>query len=345
MHARVYHDLFPSIVAPEHLFAAWEEFRKGKRSRTDVQEFAMRLEENVFSLHRDLACGNYRHGPYSAFTICDPKQRLIHKALVRDRIVHHAIFKVLAPLFESTFIAHSFSCRVGKGTHRAVSALETMLQQASRNGTRNCFALKCDVYRFFASVDHEILLSLLRRRIGDRRAMELLTEIITSFGAVKGLPIGNLTSQLFANVYLSELDQFIKHHLRVRHYVRYTDDFVIVSDDMEYLRKLIPAIGAFLRDALHLSLHPQKVTIRKYRQGVDFLGYVLLPRHRMLRTRTKRRTFRKLRSCVSECRNGRRSAESVEGSLCSYLGVLSHADAYLLAQSLRNRYWFWMHSC
>jgi retron-type reverse transcriptase len=351
MHTRVYHDLFPSIVAPEHLFAAWEEFRNGKRSRADVQAFAMRLEENIFSLHRDLACGNYRHGSYSAFTICDPKQRLIHKAPVRDRIVHHAIFSALNPLFESSFIAHSYSCRVGKGTHRAVSALESMLRKGSRNQRKPCFALKCDVHRFFASVDHAILLGMLEKKIKDEALMRLLREIIGSFSSdlapfgCKGIPIGNLTSQLFANVYLNEFDQFMKHALNVKHFIRYTDDFVVVSDDEQHLRMLLPSIRSFLSEILHLTLHPHKVTIRKFKQGIDFLGYVLLPHHRVLRTKTRRRMLRKLHEKAVASSAGLVSKERAEQSLHSYLGVLSHADCYRLSQKLRNRCWFWMHSC
>jgi RNA-directed DNA polymerase len=130
---------------------AWEEFRRGKGSRKDVQEFEWRLEQNILSLCRDLRAHSYRHGPYSAFTICDPKQRRIHKATVRDRVLHHAVFSALNPIFEPTFIAHSFSCREGKGTHKAVSALEKWLRQVSRNYRYPCFALKCDIHQFFAS--------------------------------------------------------------------------------------------------------------------------------------------------------------------------------------------------
>lgn len=321
----VYKHIFDQTVSPEHLFFAWEEFKKGKTSRKDVQTFEWKLEEHIFQLHRDLAAKTYRHGLYHAFHICDPKQRQIHKATVRDRIVHHAVFAGLNPIFEPTFIAHSFSCRKGKGTHKGVDALETMLRKVSRNHTRSCFALKCDIHRFFASVDHSILLGILRKKINDDRMMKLLSVIITSFP--EGIPIGNLTSQLFANVYMNEFDQFVKHTLKIKQYIRYTDDFIIVSEDERYLRDLLPFIGAFLDSHLHLVLHPHKVSIRKYRQGIDFLGYVVLPHHRVLRTKTKRRMIRKLEE------------NATEQSLQSYLGVLSHANAFRLAQLLRNRYW------
>ncbi|MDA0375697.1 MAG: RNA-directed DNA polymerase [bacterium] len=310
---KVYKHLFGKITSKETLFTAWEEFRKGKQARKDVQEFERRMEQNLFALHRELAAGTYRHESYSAFTICDPKQRRIHNASVRDRILHHAVFSVL-----------NFSCQKGKGTHKAVNALDGMLKSVSRNGTRPCFVLKCDVHQFFASVDHDILLHIIGRRVKDEKTIALLCEIIGSsfakdpelFGR-KGIPIGNLTSQLFANVYLNEFDQFIKHTLRIKHFVRYTDDFVIVAASREEL-------DAFL----------------KYKQGIDFLGYMLLPHHRMLRTKTERRMMRKLSDRIDSCKAGHISPESVDQSLQSYLGVLSHADCYLLSQDLQNQCWF-----
>ncbi|MEK7218496.1 MAG: reverse transcriptase/maturase family protein [Patescibacteria group bacterium] len=335
---REYTNIFDRVVSPENLFAAWREFRRGKAQRKDVLEFEWKLEEQLLSLHRALASGTYRHDPYADFTIRDPKQRRIHKATVRDRIVHHAIFSVLNPIFEPAFIAHSYSCRVGKGTHRAVDTLERMLRNTSRNHTRPCFALKCDIHKFFASVDHGMLLNFFGNRIKDERAMALLQEIVGSFHTApgKGIPIGNLTSQLFANVYLHELDWFIKHKLRIKHYIRYTDDFVAVAEDEAVLRDLLPPVRLFLHDCLRLQLHPRKVTVRKYRQGIDFLGYVVLPHHRVLRTRTKRRMFRKMREKAEQCERGIILRESMEQSLQSYLGVLSHANAFRLSQDLRN---------
>jgi RNA-directed DNA polymerase len=158
----------------------------------------------------------------------------------------------------------------------------------------------------------------------------------------KGVPIGNLTSQLFANVYMNEFDQFMKHELQVKQYMRYTDDFVIVSEDESYLQSLIPKISEFLRTRLALSLHPGKVFIRKYRQGIDFLGYVSLPDHVATRTKTKRRIDRKLRNRVLRFKNEMTTEESLFTSLNSYLGVFSHADAYEIAEELKNRFWFWM---
>ncbi|MFH0770454.1 MAG: reverse transcriptase domain-containing protein [Candidatus Peregrinibacteria bacterium] len=344
---QVHRNLCERIISTENLFAAWEEFRKGRQGRKDVQDFERNLEQNLFRLHRELVAGTYRHQPYSAFTICDPKQRRIHKATVRDRILHHAVFTVLNPIFEPTFIAHSFSCRKGKGTHRAVDALDRMLRSVSRNATRHCFVLKCDIHQFFASVDHSALLDILSKRVRDDKTLGLLREIIESFTTNdptifqrKGIPIGNLTSQLFANIYLNEFDQFIKHTLHIKHFVRYTDDFVVVAGTQEELQTTLASIGSFLKERLHLDLHPHKVTIRKYRQGIDFLGYVLLPHHRVLRTKTKQRMLRKLTKRIENCKAGQLPPESVEQSLQSYLGVLSHANCYRLSQDLQNQCWF-----
>jgi len=346
---KVHKCIFQRIATPENLFLAWEEFRKGKNSRKDVQEFEWKLEQNIFSLYRDLQSHQYKHGEYTAFSICDPKQRKIHKASVRDRVLHHAVFKILNPIFEPTFIAHSFSCREGKGTHKAVDALEGWLRKTSRNYTMQCFALKCDIQQFFASVDHAVLLSILAKVIKDDDTLWLLKEIIGSFhtpgypeNELKGIPIGNLTSQLFANIYMNELDQFMKQQLRVKQYIRYTDDFVIVDSDKSKLENLLPPVNKFLKEQLHLSLHPRKIILRKFGQGIDFLGYVILPHHRTLRTRTKRRMFRKLQNRVRSYKTNVGSESSVESSLQSYLGVLSHANTHRIRERLQNQYWFWM---
>ncbi|MGH7156544.1 MAG: reverse transcriptase domain-containing protein [Candidatus Saccharimonadales bacterium] len=319
---KVYKNLYEQIISAENIFLAWDEFRLGKNGRADVMKFEWRLEENIFNLQRQLSDKTYRHGSYHAFYITDPKQRLIHKATVRDRILHHSIFKTLNPIFEPTFITDSFSCRVDKGTHRGVKTLAKMLRQSSNNNTRTCWALKCDIYKFFASVDHAVLLTILQRKIKDERTIDLLVDIIDSFAAngqpCKGLLIGNLTSQLFANIYMNELDQFIKHDLKVKYYLRYTDDFIIVSSDKHYLGNLLPKIEDFLSSSLKLRTHPRKITIRKYISGIDFLGYVILPHYVKLRTKTKRRVL----------------AKANHKNLPSYLGVCSHANTYKLQQEL-----------
>ncbi len=320
---KIYKDVFEKIVSPENLFNSWTNFKHDKRKNFDVQEFEINLEENIFKLHRDLKTGIYKHGGYKPFYVQDPKQRLIHKATVRDRVVHHAVFSVLNTIFESTFIANSFSCRIGKGTHKGVFSLERILRKASKNNTTNCFALKGDIKKFFDNVDHKKFLNILGKKIIDRKTIWLLKEIINSYSASfgKGVPIGNLTSQIFANIYLNEFDQFVKNRLRVRYYLRYTDDFVIVGENKKYLEELIVQIDSFLKNRLKLSLHPNKVCIRKYSQGIDFLGYVVLPYYKVIRTKTKKRITKKLN----------------KENLASYLGVLSHANSFRFKQFLLRK--------
>lgn len=347
---RVYKNLFQQIVSSENLFASWDEFRINKRHKKDVQAFEFKLEQNIFQLHRDLVAKQYRHQTYTGFYIRDPKVRHIHKASVRDRIVHHAVFRILNPIFDRTFIPTSFSCRIDKGVHKGVLMLERMIRAESKNFTRPCFVLKCDVQKFFDSIDHQILLSILRKKIVDPDTLWLLGEIVGSFSTKQanlfdrqGLPIGNLTSQLFANIYMNEFDQFVKNELRLKRYARYTDDFAIISTDKQQLEKLLDPIQVFLKDRLKIGLHPKKIAIRACHQGIDFLGYVALPYHRLMRPKTRKRIFRKLKARISQYRSGLIGELTLSQSLQSYLGVLSHANTHRLSQDLQNQYWFWLH--
>lgn len=181
---KIYKNLFDQIISPENLFSAWDAFKSDKRNKRDVLAFERHLEENIFKLHRQLKNRTYKHGPYTGFYIQDPKQRHIHKATVRDRVLHHAIFSVINPIFEETFIPMSFSCRVGFGTHKGVDILERRARAVAKNGTSDCFVLKCDVQKFFDSVNHEILVSILGKRIKDGETMWLLKSIIESYEAV-----------------------------------------------------------------------------------------------------------------------------------------------------------------
>jgi len=180
---KIYKDIYRRIISPENLFAAWRTFKSDKRNKADVAEFEQNVERHIFQLHRDLRDKIYRHGLYHGFWIHDPKRRRIHKATVRDRVLHHAIFNILNPIFEPTFISTSFSCQVGKGTHKGVQAVSDMLRAESRNDTRTCYALKCDVRKFFDSVDHGTLLRILETRIKDADTCVLLRHIVGSYSA------------------------------------------------------------------------------------------------------------------------------------------------------------------
>jgi len=308
---------FEDIASVENLLEAWSEFVRGKRGKRDVQEFQSRLMDNIFALRNDLVNHGYRHGGYHAFNISDPKPRNIHKAAVRDRLLHHAIHRVLCPFFDRTFIADSFSCRIGKGTHAAINRFRSFSRIVSKNHTRTCWVLKCDIKKFFANIDHEVLMRVLGKRIPDQNLLWLLREIVGSFSTKPGvgLPLGNLTSQLLVNIYMNEFDQFVKHVLRAKYYIRYADDFVFLSHDRAWLETQIQRIGDFLAEKLRLSLHPQKVFIKTFASGVDFLGWVHFPSHRVLRTTTKRRMMKRVRE------------HPTPKTIASYAGMLQHGNA------------------
>lgn len=325
---------YHSIASIENLFEAWHEFQKGKKNRIDVQLFGRNIEDNLFSLQTLLSNKNYGHGKYESFYVNDPKQRHIHKAAVVDRIIHHLLYKYLYWLFDKTFIYDSYSCRLDKGTHRGVKRLEYFARKVSANYRTECWALKCDIRKFFASIDHEILTSLISAKVNDENILWLIKSVVKSFfseqGDGKGMPLGNLTSQIFSNIYLNELDQFVKHDLKVKHYIRYADDFLILSTDRAYLFSCINTLRQFLSAHLKLELHPQKMSVRKLTWGIDFLGYVVLPHYTVPRTKTKRRMYKKLEEA--------RCKSSFNQSLQSYLGYLKHANSYKIMKKIRKQF-------
>jgi retron-type reverse transcriptase len=310
----------------ENLLISWQEFLRGKRKRKDVAEFQVHFMDNIIELHRELAEKTYKHGKYQAFKINDPKPRDIHKASVRDRLVHHAIYKSIYPFLDKKFIFDSYSCRLEKGTHKSINRFRYFGRRVSKNNTRTCWILKCDIRKFFANIDHEILKNILSKHIGDEDALWLILQIVGSFSSEKkyrsGLPLGNLTSQLLVNIYMNEFDQFMKRELKVRYYIRYADDFVIFSKDKNYLEKLTIEISNFLQEKLKLELHPDKVFIKTLHSGVDFLGWTHFPYCRTLRTATKKKMLRSLR----KNRN--------EKMLVSYLGLLYHGNTYTLKKDI-----------
>ena len=317
---------YDDIISVENLLEAWKEFIRGKRKKKDVEEFQYKLMDNILALHRELKQKTYKHGTYEHFKISDPKPRDIHKATVRDRLVHHAIYRILYPFFDCTFISDSYSCRYGKGTHKAMNRFRAFAYKVSQNHTRTAWVLKCDIRKFFASIDQHILLDILATYIPNHDIRNLLKGIILSFcsccnpnpppylscaaahhkyiylniavAIIKcrrvGLPLGNLTSQLLVNIYMNEFDQYVKHKLKARYYVRYADDFVILSPSRQDLAEMLLRIEEFLTLRLNLLVHPHKVFIKTFASGVDFLGWVHFPDHRVLRTSTKRRMLRRL---------------------------------------------------
>jgi retron-type reverse transcriptase len=216
-----------------------------------------------------------------------------------------------------------------------------MIRKVSGNGVRHCYALKMDIRRFFDSIDHDILKGLIRETILDEKVLKIIDKIIDSFMVTKGvgIPLGNVTSQLFANLYLHELDTFIKHTLRERFYLRYCDDFIILSTDVHYLRSLISVIGDFLKKNLLLELHPKKVIVRKLSQGIDFVGYVIFSKYILLRARTSQRMKRRLNEAYIQYLQGDITAVAMDQRLQSYLGILSHANQHTISQAIKNAFW------
>jgi RNA-directed DNA polymerase len=333
---------FEEIINIENFLEAWKEFEKGKKSKKDVQAFSLNLMDNIFSLHNNLSNHTYKHGGYQAFKINDPKPRDIHKATVRDRLLHHAIYLKLYPFFDRTFISDSYSCRIDKGTHKAIDKFRKYFYKVSQNNTRTCWVLKCDIKKFFASIDHKILLGILAGYIPGKNILWLLEEIINSFNA-KGktkvsLPLGNLTSQLFVNIYMNKFDQFIKHNLKAKFYIRYADDFVILSENRKWLKDLILNISRFLKNELNLELHPDKIFIRTFSSGVDFLGVVNFPDHRILRTKTKERMFRNLSLKHKILGESLITEDLFDQSLKSYLGILLHVNGNKIEREIKNNF-------
>jgi len=335
---KIIKDSYKDIISLENLLAAWSEFVRGKRSRADVQRFERNLMANFIALHKDLREGCYNHSPYWPFKITDPKPRNIHKAGVRDRLLHKAIYRVLYPIWDKTFILDSYSCRNKKGTHKAFARLETITRKISKNYTQPCFALKCDIRRFFDSIDHEVLTALLRKRTSDTKLLDLLRNIIGSFelSLGKGMPLGNLTSQLFANVYMDPLDKFAKHKLKAKHYLRYADDFIFLADNPDELMGYFVEINQFLKTNLKLSLHPDKISLRKLEWGIDYVGYVTLPYYNLPRRKTVKRIQKHL---ARDLMDG--DIQSVNNAMPSYLGYLGHANASKLQDDLSQKVMEW----
>ena len=286
--------------------------------------------ENIITLHKDLLSKTYKHASYMPFNISDPKPRNIHKATVRDRLLHHALYKSLYPFFDKTFTADSYSCRVGKGVHKAMERFRDFSNKISKNNTKTVWVLKCDIRKFFASIDHTVLAEIIKEYIPDKDIQWLFEEVVESFHTHTegvGLPLGNLTSQLLVNVYMNKLDQFVKHTVKAKHYIRYADDFVFLSDNKVWLETILHQISLFLQERLKLSLHPDKVFIKTLASGVDFLGWVHFPNYRVVRTVTKRRMWKRLEK-----------TEGKEETVQSYLGLLSHGNAKNIARAIAIQY-------
>lgn len=329
-----YGGLFEKVCDFENLYAAYRRAARGKRYRQDVLDFSRNLERELLALQHELVTRTYRVSPYRTFTIYEPKPRQIAALPFRDRVVQWAVYRVIAPLLEARWIEHSFACRNGKGTLAA--ALQVQWWIRDHRLARGWY-LKMDVAKYFESVPHDRLKAVLRRQIKDPGVLWLLDTIIDSGGQGGcGIPIGNLTSQLFANVYLNELDQYAKHDLKVRLWARYMDDIVVLHHKKEPLRTIRDAVQVFLVERLDLTLNA-KTRIMPIRYGVDFVGKRIWAKKMRLRQSTVRRMRRRLKALRKLWGKRVISVDRLRSSVMSYYGLLRQADCRGLERKLFSR--------
>lgn len=348
--ARTYSNLYPHLITFDNLYLAYQKAARGKRGRCPVAEFEWRLESNLLHLQRELETYSYCHGDYHSFYIHDPKRRLVSAAPFRDRVVHHALCNVIEPIFERTFIGDSYANRLGKGTHHALS-------QAKSFSRRFPYVLQCDIRKFFPSIDHEILKGIIARKILDESVMWLGGQILSGGEGVlvseyeqayfpgddllaacrpRGLPIGNLTSQFWANVYLNELDQFVKRRLRCRAYLRYMDDFLLFSDNKRQLWRWKKELQGFLAQ-LRLNLHERESTVYPVSNGIPFLGFRLYPTHMRLKRRNGVAFVRRLRRYYRAYSRNQITREELDYRVKGWIAHAEHGDTWGLRRALLGK--------
>ncbi|HEY85775.1 MAG TPA: RNA-dependent DNA polymerase [Chloroflexi bacterium] len=340
-------NLYIQISDFNNLYLAWRKARKNKRYKSSTVRFEQNLDQELLSLHRELNEQSYQPGQYVHFLVHEPKRRLISAAPFRDRVLHHALCNLIEPIYERKFIYDAYANRKGKGTHAALDRCTHYLR-------RYRYVLQCDVQQFFPAIDHAILKQILGRTIACAPTLNLCKQIINSgqgvlageykmrwfpgddlFSAARprGLPIGNLTSQFWANVYLNELDQFVKHSLRCKGYVRYVDDFLLFANDKAALRQWQTEIIAFLQ-SLRLTLHENRAYPRPVQQGLTFLGFVVFPDYRRLKREKGIQYRRHLKTLFSNRRQGQIEQEQFQASLMSWIGHVQHGDTWGLRQRM-----------
>lgn len=311
------HKSYDQLFSLENIFDAWKKFRRGKSGKKDVMEFELHLEDNLFSLWEDLRCESYRHSCYEYFQIFDNKKRDIYKASVRDRIVHQIVFDYLVSMCDHEFIEDSCASRKNKGQYKAIAVFRYFIRLTLSSG--RCFVLKCDIRKYFDNIDQNILSDLILKKISCGKIFAVIEEIIKSYvfsAPGKGIPLGNITSQIFANIYLSVLDEYVKNYLKQRFYVRYSDDFLVISNSKERLETLRDKIVIYAKEKLLLEIPLEKTSIRKIIWGVDFLGHIILPKSALLRNKTKSKMLANI---------NRKNA-------ASYFGMLGHCNSYHLGR-------------
>jgi RNA-directed DNA polymerase len=288
--------LYDKICTFENIYNAYTKARRGKRHTDEVLEFEYNLEANLHNIQDELINQTYTTGKYRRFKVFEPKEREIAALPFKDRIVQHAIYKILMPIYEARFIHQSYACRENKGTHAGADQAERMMRIVQRNHGQ-VYALKADIAKYFYSVDHKVLKEQLKRHIQCKKTINLLEDIIDSTNSTAGIPIGNLTSQLFANLYLHDIDMYIKSTLKEKYYTRYMDDFVVIHHDKRHLQEILVKIKEYLTTNLKLTTNAktQIFEVVSTSRSLDFLGYKIWTTHRNIRKSSAKRMTRQLK--------------------------------------------------
>jgi RNA-directed DNA polymerase len=344
---RTFKNLFDEIVAFKNLLHAAKKAQVGKRFKPSTARFNLNLEQELLALQGELLEQRYQPGPYRDFLIFDPKRRVISAAPYRDRVVHHALCNIIEPLFDKTFIFDSYACRKGKGTHKA-------MDRYTQFARKNKYVLKCDIQKYFQSIDRDILIKIISQKIRCERTLWLIQKIVESkegtdllpqylpedgLSNPRGIPIGNLTSQFFANIYLNGFDHFLKKHLECKYYIRYVDDFVILHDSKTRLHQVREEIVDYLK-TLRLCLHENKYRIYRVVDGIDFLGFRIFPTHRLLRKQNVKRASKRLKRLKEGYLSGKISLKQIGQSIHSWIGHVSRGDTYRLRKRLLGEVFF-----
>jgi RNA-directed DNA polymerase len=331
-------DLWKELCSIHNLELAYKKARKHKTLRPNVQKFEKNLLENFNSLRTNLLLHSYKPRPLETFILRDPKTRKINKSCFSDRVIHHALCNIIEPFFEKMFIYDSYANRKGKGTLKAIQRFEFFSKKLSKNNTSSISTLKSDIRHYFDDVDHTILLKIIGKRISDPKVLWLIRRVLSNYSTIKGkgMPLGNLTSQFFANVYLNELDQFVKHELKAKQYIRYVDDFVILHHSEEQLTEWKEKIAEFLREKLLLGLHPEKTRIILSKRGVDFLGLKVFPYHKLMKKRNIRSFKKKLRLICEKYNHGEIMYDEIYDFLEGWIAYAKNANTYNLRRKIMS---------
>ena len=324
-------NLYEDICNYENLEKAFTKARKHKTLKPYIIEFEEKLKENLLQLQEELITQTYKPRPLKTFIIRGPKTRKISKSDFRDRVIHHAICNIIEPIFDKTFIYDSYANRIMKGTLKAIERFDEFKRKVSKNNHKACYFLKADIKHYFDTVDHQILFNILARKIEDEKVIWLIKQIFDNHKTIesgKGMPLENLTSQFFANVYLNELDQYVKHFLKAKYYIRYVDDFIILHGSIDQLQQYEKEINKFLKEKLSLELHPDKSKILKLQKGANFLGFRIFYNHKLIRKKNLKKFERKFNKLKKEYNEGVIKRERVIEKFEGWIAHISYADTY-----------------